>query len=90
MPKIFNDAIFELTLKNPTTQIIHSQFGFHIFQLKSVLPRKKLSLQEATPLIIKSIQKQKISKVYQKWLLNKKKISKIVINKKVLEDEIKI
>ena len=61
-----------------------------IFQLKSVLPRKKLSLQEATPLIIKSIQKQKISKVYQKWLLNKKKISKIVINKKVLEDEIKI
>ena len=73
LPKIFNDAIFELTLKNPTTQIIHSQFGFHIFQLKSVLPRKKLSLQEATPLIIKSIQKQKISKVYQKSLLKKKK-----------------
>ena len=64
LPKIFNDAVFKLTLRNPTTPVINSQFGFHIFQLKSVVPRKKLSLSEATPLIIKSIQKQKIKKVY--------------------------
>ncbi len=90
LPKLFNDAIFKLTLSAPTTPVIRSEFGFHIFQLKTVLPRKKLSLAEASPLIVKSIQKQKIVKVYQKWLLDKKKLSKILINQKVLEGEIEI
>ncbi len=91
LPKLFNEAIFKLTLSNPTSPIIRSEFGFHIFQLKSVLPRKKLSLEgEASPLIIKAIQKQKIAKVYQKWLLEKKKLSKIVINREVLENGIDI
>ena len=90
LPKTFNDAIFKLTPSNPTTPIIHSQFGFHIFKLKTVVPRKKLSLTEATPLIIKTIQKQRIAKVYQNWLLRQKKTSQILINKEVLESDIKI
>ena len=34
LPKIFNDAIFKLTLSNPTTPVIRSEFGFHMFSTK--------------------------------------------------------
>ena len=87
LPKTFNDAIFKLNLKKPTTSVLESKFGYHLFNLKKIVPRKKLSLAEAREQIIKIIQDEKVAQKYKDWLANKFKISDIIVNYQLLEDE---
>lgn len=66
MPRIF-DVAFQMK-RGEIKGILKSTYGFHIIKLEKKLPRSKLSLGQARPLIEIELKKQKQEKEFQKWI----------------------
>lgn len=66
MPRIF-DVAFTMR-RGEIKGILKSTYGFHIIKLEKKLPKSKLSLVQATPVIEKELRKQLEEKEYQKWV----------------------
>lgn len=80
--------IFDLAFKmelNEVSEIIQSDYGFHIIKLLELVPEKKITLTDAKPYIFNEIINQKEKIIYELWLENKIKNSKILINYSLLE-----
>ena len=67
------------------TGILQSDYGFHILRLLEYISSEKISFEEAKPLILSEIINEKESLIYEEWLLNKFKNSKIIKNVALLE-----
>jgi len=83
-----NIDIFDLAFKmelNEVSDIIQSDYGFHIIKLLEYVPEKKITLNEAKPYIFNEIINQKEKIIYEKYIENKIKNSKILINYSLLE-----
>lgn len=65
-PRFFNVA-FSMRI-GEVRGVLKSTYGFHIIRLEKKIPARKLSLEEATPLIRRKLQNQIKEKGYQQWL----------------------
>lgn len=83
MPKVF-DTCFTFEI-GQLSEVLQSEYGFHIFKLLDKRPAHVLGLEEVTQQIYQKLfaQKQKIQ--YQKWLEGQKQKVKI----EVFEDNLK-
>jgi len=66
MPRVF-DIAFSMR-RGDISDVLKSNYGFHIIMLEKKIPTEKLSLVEARPQIEKKIIKQKREEEYQKWV----------------------
>lgn len=66
MPRVF-DIAFSMR-RGDISDVLKSNYGFHIIMLEKKIPTEKLSLVEARSQIEKKIIKQKREEEYQKWV----------------------
>lgn len=82
-----NIDIFDIAFsmkENELSDIIQSDYGYHIIKLVKIIPPKKTSLLEAKSFIFNEMINQKEKLFYEKWLENKFTNSKILINQALL------
>lgn len=78
------DIAFNMS-KGEVSDIIQSDYGYHIIKLIDIIPASTISFIDSKPYIFNEIINQKEKIIYEKWLENKLKNSKILINKALLE-----
>jgi peptidyl-prolyl cis-trans isomerase D len=61
--KPVEDAIYQLK-EGEISNLVQSEFGFHIIKVTSIKPASQKSLEEAKPEIVADLKKQKMSKKY--------------------------
>lgn len=66
MPEFF-DIAFKMK-EGQLSDILKSNYGFHIIMLLQKLPAADLSLAQATPAILQILKKRKQQEEYQKWV----------------------
>ena len=80
--------VFDIAFKmeeHEISEIIQSDYGYHIIKLIEFIPANVISFINAKPFIFNEIINQKEKIIYEKWLENKLKNSKILINNALLE-----
>ncbi len=83
MPEAF-DVVFDLK-KGRRSQVIKSNYGYHIFKVMDIIDPKKLSFEEARPAIKKIVLEQRQEKAFKSWVSNLKRKADIKINHEALE-----
>ena len=87
LPTIFDEVIFSLTFKKPLSNVVKSQFGYHIFKLKNIINEKKLSLVESRDIVINKLKTDLQGKVYKEFIESQKQRYEIQINEEYLQQE---
>ena len=82
VPKIEN-AAFDLK-KGEISDIIKTEFGYHIIQTTERLPRRKLSFDEVKENIERDLYSQREKAIYQKLLKELTKKFKVIKNEKII------
>lgn len=67
MPEAFDQAVFELPVGR-ISELIQSEFGYHIFLVEEHLPALQPTLQAAREDIIATLRQEKEEKRYQDWV----------------------
>ncbi|MGA1825522.1 MAG: peptidylprolyl isomerase [bacterium] len=83
MPPEFDEAIFKLK-KDEISNVIHSDYGYHIFQLVEIYDAKPPSLEDSTPQIRKILRQRKRDEHFQNYLDTLHSKAEIKINPKAL------
>ncbi|KIH77826.1 foldase protein PrsA [Geoalkalibacter ferrihydriticus] len=68
MPSEFDEVVFSLPA-GTLSELVRSDYGFHIFLVEDKRPARHLSLEEATPEIVDSLRRAKEEQAYQEWLM---------------------
>jgi parvulin-like peptidyl-prolyl isomerase len=84
-PKIFAEVCQQLKL-GETSDVVTSDYGYHIFQLLDQRPARTRSLEEATPLIRERLQEEKSKEPLQEWFAKLKKKAAVSINELTLKE----
>jgi parvulin-like peptidyl-prolyl isomerase len=83
MPGEFN-VVFGLP-KGGLSGVVKSPYGYHIFKLESKRKAGKISLEEASPDIIRKLRQAKQDDRYQSWLRDLRSRTKFIVNYQGLE-----
>jgi len=68
-----------------TSQIVQSDYGFHIFSVLEYIPPAEVTYEEAKSFIANEIAHEKEAKYYEDWLSNKLKSVKILKNSALID-----
>lgn len=79
--KPFEDAAFKLKV-GEISDLVRTQFGYHIIKVEDRQEAKQLSYQEAEDRVKADLTKQKATARYQKFIEGLRKKAKITINLK--------
>lgn len=82
MPEEF-DIVVKLK-NNQLSDIIKTPYGYHIFKVVGRKPARQMSYKESKNIISKHLLMEAQSSAFEKWLLELKNDSTIVINHDVL------
>lgn len=83
MPHEFDLACFQLKV-GELSPVMHSSFGFHLFQVLGQKEAKKPSLEEARPEIEKKLKLERGRQGFEKWLEAVKNQAQIEVRQEVL------
>lgn len=78
------DIAFEMK-PGDISDIMQSDYGFHILKLIDIVQPKNITLEEAKPRIVKEIIKDKEMKLYEEWLKELFSRAKIIKNTTLIE-----
>lgn len=67
MPQEFDDVVFNLKVGR-LSELVKSEYGYHIFLVEEKRSAKRLSKKEAADEIRQILERQKREEVYQQWL----------------------
>jgi parvulin-like peptidyl-prolyl isomerase len=84
-PAIFEQACFSLAT-GQTSDVIPSEYGFHLFRVVDKKPGRQLSLKEATPGIVARLQEEKGREALRRWLDDLHRNRKIAIDEEALKE----
>ena len=87
LPQNFERAILNLKAKKNRVSLVESDYGFHIFRLKKIIPKKKLTIKEAREQVIAIVKREKLPVVFKDWLKKKKKNSFVLVNQQLIANE---
>jgi parvulin-like peptidyl-prolyl isomerase len=79
MPEAFDLAVFDLPAGR-ISELIKSEYGYHIFLVEEHLPALKPDLKTVREEIIAILRRQKEEKVYQNWLQNLRQEASIEVD----------
>lgn len=68
MPAEFDAVVFNLPAGS-ISDLVRSDYGYHIFLVEETRPARRLSLEEATPEITQSLRRSKEEIAHQQWLM---------------------
>jgi len=84
LPQKLEEAGFSLK-KGKVSEVIAIKSGFHILKCIDRIERSRMSLKEAYPIAQSRLIKRKRDKAYKKWVSEKRKNIKIVVNPDLLK-----
>ncbi len=84
-PELFEQACFTL-VTGQTSDVLASEYGFHIFRVVEKKPGHAKTLKEATPEITESLRRSKGERLMSPWLETLYKKQKIEIDEKTLKE----
>ncbi len=83
-PKVFDDVCFKLE-KGQVSEIVKSEYGYHIFKMLDKMPPARKNLTEVAGEIAEHLSQEKLAKAYEKWYSQiEKEVSK-TIDQKMIE-----
>ncbi|MBI5789617.1 MAG: peptidylprolyl isomerase [Candidatus Schekmanbacteria bacterium] len=80
MPPEFEETAFSLRRKGEVSQVFHTAYGYHIFQLQDFKAARQTSLVEVKAKIEGKQLREKIEKEFKPWLAKLRSQAKIKIN----------
>ncbi len=83
-PAIFIQACFTLAV-GQTSDVLPSEYGFHIFRVTDKRPGRQLTLSEAKPEIERRLKEEKVGPVLRAWLEQLYRNQKISVDEKALK-----
>ncbi len=83
MPEEFEKAVFALK-PGEISQIVKTEYGYHIFLLESRIPAKRLSFKEAAPEIYAKLRRMKREARFERWMEVLKKKTVIDVREEFL------
>ena len=84
-PKVFDEICFDLK-KGQVSQIVKSDYGYHIFKLLSKKPKGVQPLKEVAAKIQQKLFEESLAKAYKKWMTQIKPLFEVKMNQEVVED----
>lgn len=84
-PAIFTAACFTLAT-GQTSDVVASEYGFHVFRVVDKRPGRQLSLAEAAPDIERRLKEEKARPVLRGWLEELYRNQKITVDEKALKE----
>lgn len=84
-PAVFQQACFTLNT-GQTSEVVSSEYGFHIFRVVEKRPGRQLSVGEATPEILKRLRKENAKPALRAWLDSLYQGRKILVDEKALKE----
>ncbi len=79
MPPEFDQVVFSLPV-GQLSELVRSDYGYHIFLVDEQLPAQNLSLQQATPEIRRRLRRLKEEEAYQSWLTELSRQAQLEVN----------
>ena len=83
MPAAFDEACFGLPA-GALSDVVESDYGYHLFKVVEKRPARNLSLQEAKPLVESRLLREKRAAAQAAWVSELKKKANIRINRQTL------
>ena len=83
MPAAFDDACFSLP-PGALSEVVESDYGYHLFKVVERRPARALTLQEARPLVEAQLLREKRAAAQAAWVAELKKKANIRINRQTL------
>jgi len=83
MPPEFDEVMLQLK-KGEISDVVQSDYGYHVFQLLEINEPQRATWEEAKPKIEQILLTKKRDKVFHDWLLDLRSRAKIKINLKAL------
>lgn len=83
MPPEFDEVVFNLPV-GKLSNLVQSPYGYHIFLVEENRPAQRLTLDAATPEIIRLLQRAKEEQAYQEWLMELGAKARIDVNWQLL------
>jgi len=83
-PRVFEEACFTLST-GQASEVVSSEYGFHIIKVTEKKPGRDRSLKEATPEIMGALKETRRQEGLRVWLESLHKGTKITIDEEVLE-----
>jgi len=87
LPLEMESAVFGLTNLTEVSEVVHSQDGYHLFQLVKTRWPKQLSQAEATPMIKGILMRKKEHETYVAWMTKLKERATIKVDETLLRAE---
>lgn len=84
-PPIFEQACFNLAV-GQTSEVVASEYGFHIFRVVEKKPARRLSLEEMRPAIERRLKEESGREALRSWLEEIHRNHKITIDEKALRE----
>ena len=88
MVPAFEEVAFKLE-KNEISEIVKTEFGFHIIKLTDKIPQRRQPFKEVKSAIKNSLEKQKEEKIYNKLLNSLTNKYKVIKNEKLIKELIR-
>lgn len=83
-PREFDEVCFKLA-KGEISNVVKSDYGYHIFKLLDKRPAHVMTLLEATPIIQQRLYEEKMLKIFPKWMEDARKGVSITVHENILE-----
>ena len=87
LPMEMENAIFSLNSIGGVSEVVHSQDGYHVFQLVKTRYPKQLTQAEATPMIKNILMRKKEHETYVAWMTKLKERATIKVDENLLRAE---
>ena len=84
-PKVFDEVCFKLR-KGQVSEIVKSEYGYHIFKLLDKKPAGKQPLKDVAVQIQQKLFEESLAKAYKEWMEQVRPLFEVKVNQQVLSD----
>jgi parvulin-like peptidyl-prolyl isomerase len=78
LPQEFDEVVFNLNA-DEISEVVQSPYGFHLFKVAERRPARKMSFEEAKPLIQQELTLEKREEMFKEWVAELRRAARVVV-----------